>query len=58
MTKRNRLTQRQMRRKQAVALQSRRRRKRLIATRCHKTKLNVALTPVTRSRPMNTTEPK
>ena len=44
--KKNRLTQRQMRRKQALALQSRRRRKRLIATRCHKTKSNVALTPV------------
>jgi len=58
MTKRNRLTQRQMRRKQAVALQSRRRRKRLIATRCHKTKSNVALTPVKRPQRTNTPEPK
>jgi hypothetical protein len=57
MTKRNRLTQRQMRHKQTLALQSRRRRKRLLMTRCHKTKSVVALTPVTHPGRTNPTGP-
>jgi len=42
----NRITTRQMKRRQLLALRSRLRREQLIKTRCHKTKTVVALRPL------------
>jgi hypothetical protein len=51
VTKSNRLTIRQMKRRQTLALRGLRRRKGLIKTRCHATKGTVALNPVSPDEP-------